>query len=55
MDHTSNSVVENCDIKNAYSGGISLQNQSNNNFIISNIVEQTNNNTGYDFIVCYWL
>jgi len=26
LDNTSNSVVENCDIKNSWSGGISLQN-----------------------------
>jgi parallel beta-helix repeat protein len=51
MNQTSNSLVENCDIKNGYSSGISLQGGSSNNFVINNTVEQTNNATGYDLVL----
>jgi hypothetical protein len=51
LNATSNSVVDNCDVKNGYSSGISLQSASNNNFIINNTIEQTVNGSGYGFAV----
>jgi len=49
LNATSNSVVENCDVKNGYSSGISLQGASNDNFVINNTIEQTVNGNGYGF------
>ena len=46
LRYTSNSVVENCDVKNAYANGIFLDIGSNSNLVIGNTVEHTTTQHG---------
>ncbi len=46
LQNTSNSVVENCDVKNAYANGILIDTGSNSNLVIGNTVEHTTTQHG---------